>query len=87
MCIFNKLPHTHTRYAYGSCKPLPSKTQPDFHGLDNLRKQSMVGRKNVVQSVVKNVPEAEQVVLANIFSENNSKMCVRWGYVYVHVYV
>lgn len=89
MCIFNKLPHTHTRdfHTHSSCKPPSSKTQPDCHGLDNLRKPSMVGRKSLLQSVVKNVPEVEQVALANIFSENNQKMCVRWGYVYVYVCV
>lgn len=61
MYIFNKFPPIHPRdfNVRGSCKPLTSITQPDFHGLDNLRKQRTMGRKSILQSVVKNVPEAE----------------------------
>ena len=47
-------------HAHGSFKPLPSsKTQPDFQGLETLRKQSIMGRKTARQPIVKNVPEAD----------------------------
>lgn len=85
-CILNKLPPAHTRdvHACGNCELLPSKTTR-FHGLGNLRRQSRVGRRNVLKFIVKDVPGADGVVLASVSSDNDYKVCGRGGVVCIYL--